>query len=202
MARAKNKALMKLPQETTDLANYEFHDRATEVYNHWMSGFTEDEIASFHNLKPDEVKKDLMYVQTRLPVRSIISHHNDRNRILVQREKSQDFRKLLGDTLKMGAEAILAAGVSPAGILKEFREATGMVQRAEPLIQVNTQQNFGSASPTNGRGINSTEDVIRKVLDRINHNALASNAPVQEAEIVSDAEPQEGDQEDQVPDED
>lgn len=104
---------------------------------------------------------DIQHIQGILPTRTVISQNNDRSRILLQRQQSEDFRRLLGQALKMDAQSFLAAGVSPAGILKEFREATGMIAKAEPMIAI--QQNINTVSHAGG-GIRSAEDLIRSVL--------------------------------------
>jgi K+-sensing histidine kinase KdpD len=180
MAKAPEYAIAKLaPPEANALA-YPNHDRANDVYSMWMSGYTEDEVADFTQIDVAEVKKDLMYVNTKLTTRQIIAHNNDRSRIMLQRNESENFRNMMRDALGVDVRTLLAAGVSPAGILKEFREATGMVQKAEPLLQINTQIN--QASTTTG-GITSAEDVIRRVLNQINQDT----PPPEESEVI-DAE--------------
>jgi len=186
MAKSPEYSVAKLaPPEVQALA-YPNHDRANDLYGYWMTGYTEDEIASFTGLDIEEVKKDLMYVNTRLSTRQIIHHNNERQRILLQRHNSEDFRRLMSESLQTPAHIMIENGMSPATILKEFREATGLVQKAEPLIQVNT------AAPATG-SITSAEDVIRRVL-----NQISQETPPVEAEIV-DAEVERSD-EDHVPD--
>ncbi len=198
MAKAPEYLIPKIAPDQSVALDYPFHDRAQQLYNQWISGFTEDEIALFHQLPLEEVKRDLMYVQTKIPVRQIIAHNNDRNRIMVQREQSESFRRLFKESLELSAAQLVANGLSPAGILKEFREATGMVQKAEPLIQVNSQQNFIGGGASGSNGVTSAEDVIRKVLDRINQNALPEPGPeVIDVEAGGSTEPLE---EDQIPD--
>ena len=190
MAKSPEYSVAKLaPPEVQALA-YPNHDRANDLYGYWMTGYTEDEIASFTGLDIEEVKKDLMYVNTRLSTRQIIHHNNERQRILLQRQNSEDFRRLMSESLQTPAHIMIENGMSPATILKEFREATGLVQKAEPLIQVNTQVN--NAAPSTG-SITSAEDVIRRVL-----NQISQETPPVEAEIV-DAEVERSD-EDHVPD--
>ena len=193
MAKAEGFALAKIaPPETTALA-YPNHDRAYDLYGMWMTGYTEDEIASFASLDVEEVKKDLMYVNTRMSTRQIIQHNNDRERIILQRQNSEDFRKLMKEALQISATQYLDNGMTPAGVLKEYREATGMVQKAEPLIQVNTQVN--NTGGTAGGAITSAEDVIRRVLGELN------NAAPQEVEYIQDAE-EATESDDSVPDPD
>lgn len=197
MAEAPGYAVAKLAPPDSNALAYPNHDRANDIYSMWMSGYTEDEIADFISLDVAEVKKDLMYVNTKLTTRAIISHNNDRQRIMLQREESEAFRKMIKDSLAQPVVSLLAAGISPAGILKEYREATGMVQKAEPLLQINTQIN-NSTSPAGG--ITSAEDVIRRVLNQINLDQSAHTPEpqdYQDAEIVgSDSDT------DQIPDPD
>jgi hypothetical protein len=182
MAKAPEYALAKLaPPESNALA-YPNHDRANDVYSMWMSGYTEDEVADFVQVDVAEVKKDLMYINTKLTTRQIISHNNDRSRIMLQRNESEAFRAMMHGALSVSVGNLLAAGISPAGILKEFREATGMVQKAEPLLQINTQINN---TPASTGGITSAEDVIRRVLNQIDQENPPD--PDQGPEIV-DAE--------------
>jgi hypothetical protein len=141
---------------------YPNHERACRVYSQWLAGYSEEEVAEFFGIQPRDVELDVQHIHGILPTRTVIAHNNDRSRILVQRQQSEEFRRLMGEALKTSANDYLNAGISPAGILKEFREAVGQVQKAEPLVQVNTQINTG-----NGYGITSAEDVIRLVLARI-----------------------------------
>jgi hypothetical protein len=202
MAKAPEYAIAKIqPPEGTSLA-YPNHDRANDVYGIWMSGYTEDEVAEFLSLDVSEVKRDLMYVNHRLTTRQVISHNNDRNRIMLQRSESEAFRQMMKDSLSVPVAALLAAGISPAGILKEFREATGMVQKAEPLLQINTQVN--NQTTTSG-GVTSAEDVIRRVLSQINQETppLADMDSAIEAEVVDpEDQPSSNDDTDRVPEED
>jgi len=199
MAEAPEFALAKLAPQT-NAVGYPNHDRANDVYNFWMCGYTEDEIASFMEIEVVEVAKDLMYVNTKLSPSQIIKHNNDRHRIILQRNNSEDFRRLMKESLQMTAAQYLNEGMTPAGILKEFREATGMVQKAEPLLQINTQIN----APANvGGGINSAEDAIRRVLKEINQAeppGPQNIVEVQASEVEEDDAEQEG-REDGVPDE-
>ena len=47
------------------------------------------------------------------------------------------------ESLSTPASALLAADISPAGILKEFCEATGVVQKAEPLAEADGRRRAG-----------------------------------------------------------
>ena len=186
------------PKESNVLA-YPNHDRANDVYSMFITGYCENEIADFLSIDVLEVNRDLMYVNTRLSPRQIISHNNERARIILQRQNSEDFRRLMAESLRTPALSLLAAGISPAGILKEYREATGMVQKAEPLLQINTQINNSQAATT---GIQSAEDVIRRVLDQINQDAPENQEPIDvEAEDL-EGQPEPDSDKGQIPDDD
>lgn len=190
MAKTNEFSLAQLsPKESNALA-YPNHDRANDLYGFFMTGYTEDEIALFMGMDVSEVQKDLMYVNTKLSVRQIIQHNNDRSRILLQRENSLNFQNLMKDSLSTSAETLIAAGLSPASILKEYREATGMVQKAEPLLQINTQIN--NQPTASSGGIQSTEDVIRRVLNQINQSVPESpeiiDAEVSDQEDLDDSD--------------
>jgi DNA-binding CsgD family transcriptional regulator len=194
MAKADEHALAKLAHPESNALAYPFHDRANDLYGMWMTGYTEDEISLFMGISVDEVKKDLMYVNTRLSTNQIIKHNNDRTRILLQRNESEAFREMMKDSLSQSVEKMINVGLSPASILKEFREATGMVQKAEPLLQINTQVN---TTRSVGGGVTSAEDIIRRVLNEINQETLDPvdsselhlvDPPVIDAEVVDSEE--------------
>ena len=147
-----------------DRTAYPNHDRACRVYSQWLAGYSEEEVADFFGIEPRDVELDVQHVHGILPTRTVIAHNNDRSRLLVQRQQSEEFRRLMGEALKTPATDYLSAGISPAGILKEYREAVGQVQKAEPLVQFNTQQNFLGSGPAARLGITSAEDVIRMIL--------------------------------------
>jgi hypothetical protein len=162
-----------------DRTSYANHDRACRVYSQWLAGYSEEEVADFFGIQPRDVELDIQHVHGILPTRTVIAHNNDRSRLLVQRQQSEEFRRLMHESLSTPASALLAAGISPAGILKEFREATGMVQKAEPLVQVNTQVN--NAGGTMGGGITSAEDAIRRVLSAMaEEDSRAATVPAAE----------------------
>jgi hypothetical protein len=141
-----------------------------------LAGYTEEEVAKFFGIEPRDVELDVQHIHGVLATRTVIAHNNDRSRLLVQRQQSEEFRRLMGEALKTSATDYLNSGISPAGILKEFREATGMVQKAEPMVQVNTQINTG-----NTQGITSVEDLIRRVLaNRANEERQVATAPADE----------------------
>ena len=147
-----------------DRTDYTNHKRAQQVYSQWMAGYAEEEIARFFGIELQEVLRDIQHIHQVLPTRTVIAHLNDRNRILIQRAEQEQYRRLLADALATPVDNYLQAGVSPVGPMKEFREATGMVSKAEPLLQINAQQNIIGGTPENGSGIRSAEDAIRRVL--------------------------------------
>jgi len=155
-------------QESKDL-EYPEANRAHKVYASWMSGYTPEEIAKSKGLEVEQVEKDLEYVSQSLPVRTLIAHGNDRSRILLQREQSDDFRRLMKESLEKTATDYIKEGLSPAGALREFREAVGMVEKPGTFVTLN--QAFvspGSVNSPIGSGApRSAEDLIRKVLKRI-----------------------------------
>lgn len=155
-------------QESKDL-EYPEANRAHKVYASWMSGYTPEEIAKSKGLEIEQVEKDLEYVSESLPVRTLIAHGNDRSRILLQREQSDDFRRLMRESLEKTATDYIKEGLSPAGALREFREAVGMVEKPGTFVTLN--QAFVSPgsvnSPTGSGAPRSAEDLIRRVLKRI-----------------------------------
>lgn len=145
---------------------YKNSQRAAKVYSHYLSGFAEDEIAYFFKISETEVKLDLQYVQSGMSPRAIIAHNNDRARILVQREQSDKYRRLLKDSLAKPVDEWLASGISPVGVMKEYRESVGMVQRPEGMsINFNRQtNNTANVFSGNGTPIRGVEDIIRGIL--------------------------------------
>lgn len=190
MAKVDEHALTKtdvIPAHPKTLG-YEHHKRACMVYSHWRSGYTEEEISDFMELDIDEIRKDLQHINVTLPVRRIIQDNNDRSRIMLQRQEQINYNKLLGEALQTDSAAYLQAGISPAGILKEFREAVGLTQKPQPLIQVNTQQNYLGEETHTGAGVRSAEDAIRKVLAEMERD---------ESQEVIDVEPEESESEEE-----
>jgi len=193
--------IQKLAPVEANVEGYAQHERALRTYNAYLAGYTEDEIAAAYGIKVAEVKRDIMHVQASLPPRTLIQHHNERTRILVQREYSENFRKLLGRALELPPTQYLTSGVNPSGILKEYREATGMTSR-EPLIaiQQNINQSGGSGGPSVMSAV-TTEDIIRRVLDEEAKRqveatqAKAIDAIAEESE-AGDPAPEDGDSED------
>jgi hypothetical protein len=163
MTRAHETAIAKIGPGSTAL-EYLTHDRAVDIYNSWAVGFSEGELAKFYGVEVEEVKRDMAHIMSTMSPRLIIHDRNNRLRIVLQREYDKDFENLMSGSLKMGADQYIAAGISPAGVLKEYREATGMVQKAEPLIQVNTQINNPANAGIGGKKIRCAEDMIRMVL--------------------------------------
>jgi hypothetical protein len=169
-------------QESKEL-EYPNHKRAGKVYSSWMSGYTPEEIAEFEMITVKDVAADLRYITLSLPHRTVIAHNNDRSRILIQRQQSEDFQALLKRALTITADDYLAKGISPASTLREYREAVGMTEKPGAFVTFNTQQNFigaqGNISPGTPR---CAEDVIRRVLKKIEEQRVAT--PTLEATAV------------------
>jgi len=102
---------------------------------------------------------DIQHIQSVLPTRVLTAQINDRNRLLVLRSESVQYRRLLSDALAQPVGAYLAAGISPTGPMKEFREAVGMVERPG-AISLSLSQNV---SVTEGK-VTSFEDLLRRVI--------------------------------------
>jgi len=143
-------------------SDYPHHKRATRVYGHWLSGYVESEIAGFFGISEAEVERDVQHVQAMLSPKVIIAQHNDRARILLQRAQSENYRRLLGQALEMAAEDYLRAGLTPATVLREYREAVGMQERPAPQsVNVTTCLTGNAALPR------SPEEIIRHVRTRM-----------------------------------
>ena len=158
----------------------------------------------------EDIERDLREVHLAMPARALIQATNDRNRIMIQRAESEQYRAMLKDSLETPAKAYIDAGITPAGILREFREAVGMVQSG-PSVALQQQTNIfdrrGSAQrdplPQEG-GITSAEDLIRKVVETMGTEdtlgaALGPDDPIEEA--AGDMPPEEPAEAD-IPEED
>jgi len=183
-----------------NITDYPNADRANKAYSHFISGYTEEEIAKFLSATPEEIELDIQHVRSCLPTRTIISQENDRNRILLQRTESQKYRRLLSAALDIPVEQYLTSGVSPVGPLKEFREAVGMQERPGG-INVNVEQKSltVNAGGSGSNGLTSSEDILRRVMDRM---AARQELPPQEAPIEVEAEAVGAGEGDEIPDPD
>jgi hypothetical protein len=148
-----------------DRTKYEFHERAQQVYSQWMSGIPEEEIATFFKIERVDVLRDIQHVQQTLPVRTVISHLHDRNRILILRAEGEKYQELLHQSLDTPALEFLRNGVSPTGVLKEFREATGMVEKPGGIaVSISQKTGILVGSGGNVSRIRSPEDLIRSIV--------------------------------------
>lgn len=145
-----------------DRTEYPQHRRAQQTYSQWMSGFSEEEIARFFQIEVEDVLRDVQHIHQVLPVRTVVAHLNDRNRILIQRAEGEKYRRLLSQSLSTPVERYLQAGVSPVGALKEYREAVGMVEKPGSLSISVTQ----AVGVSNDRP-RSSEDLLRKVIEKM-----------------------------------
>lgn len=173
---------------------YPQHDRAVITYNHYISGFTEEEIVSFFQATGEEcelsdILRDIQHIKTLHPTRVLIAHENDRNRLLLQRTEGKQYRRLLGEALAMKAEQFLAAGMSPSSPLKEYREAVGMSEKPGINVSVNQQSLSINGGETKTKsGFRSSEDLLRNVMDRMKANQ-AQIPQVSESTIEAEAVP-------------
>jgi hypothetical protein len=147
-----------------------------KCYNMFIAGYAEEEVAKHMNVDIVVVERAIEHTRSCLSSRTIISHNNDRHRILLQRTESEKYRKLLGDALNTPVQDYLAAGIAPAGTLREFRQAVGMEEKPGAM-NINVTQN----SAINIRSeIRSSEDLLRSVIKRMaEKNAMDVNAPLQ-----------------------
>jgi hypothetical protein len=140
---------------------------AAKIYNLFIGGYTEEEVSEHFEVPVRTVERAVQHTRSCLSGRTIISHNNDRLRILVQRSESEKFRALLADALSIRAEEYLRAGVSPSSTLREFRQAVGMEEKPGSFslnLTKNTAIMSGSHSGACGTGIRSFEDLLRAVL--------------------------------------
>jgi hypothetical protein len=156
-------------------ADYEFADRAIQVHSHWVVGYDEPEIAAFFHLTELEVAQDLQWVRSRMTPRQINVMDNDRDRIKLHRVHSREYSRLLEESLKTTAKEYIAAGMSPVGPMKEYRQAVGMEEKPGGLaISFNNTKNTANiiapssgVSPANlggGGKIRSFEDLVRSII--------------------------------------
>jgi hypothetical protein len=132
-------------------------------YNMFIAGYTEEEVAHHMGVRVEVVERAIEHTRSCLSSRTIISHNNDRQRILLQRAESDKYRKLLGDALNISAKDYLAAGITPAGTLREYRQAVGMEEKPGNMSISVTQNSAISVRPE----VRSSEDVLRRVIARM-----------------------------------
>lgn len=158
---------------------YPAAERAAVVYLHYQTGYSEAEIASFQGVDEATIRADIAYMQSTFPPRILVAHGNDRLRLVVQKAQSAQYQELLRQTLQIPAEEFLAAGVSPTGALREYREAVGMTEKPGAIaVQVNQQVNLSAQ-------FSSAEDVLRKVMLNLEKPAAIETSAVE----VTSAEP-------------
>lgn len=188
---------------TTAVAEYEFAARAAEVYALYAVGYELDEIAAHLKISEYDAESDLMYIRKNLTSRQVISMSNDRERIILQKKNAQRYRRIMEEGLDMSAKDYAAAGLSPVGIMKEYREAVSMTEKPGGLSLSFTKntQNIVSGNgvhPVNisGRnGIKSYEDLVRMIIEQDPSCALQpvdddvqDNIPPENIDAVIDAE--------------
>jgi len=185
----------------TAVADYEFIDRAYKCHSHWMVGFEPDEIAAYFDITEDEVKRDLQHVQANMTPAAVTKMFNDRQRIRIQRDQSYNYEKLLKDSLNKGPDDYIDKGMNPSGILREYREATGLTERGAGIniaFNKNTQINNPGAPPgriDNTSGVKSMEDVVRLVIEQDPSCGLEPVAEDIEDQMIIEAQAAEADEE-------
>ena len=164
--------------------DYPNHERASKAYTIYISGYTQEEIAKFLGCSLEDVEADITHMHSVVNTPTIIRHENDRNRILIQRTEGERYRKMLAQTLSIPAEQYLAAGITPVGPMKEFREAVGMVVKPDAVgVHVSqTQVNVSGGGST----ISSSEDLLRSVMAKLKTNYDSSQEPI-DVEVVDPA---------------
>lgn len=160
---------------TTAVAEYEHADRANQAHNQYCVGYDIDEIAAFFGVSELDIQRDLQHVRSNLSPRQVIAINNDRARIKLQREDTDRYGKIMSESLGISAMKYIEKGMSPAGPMKEFREAVGMTEKPGGLA-INFTRNTanilnpgGGVHPANvsGRGgIKSYEDLVRMVIEQ------------------------------------
>jgi hypothetical protein len=156
-----------VPTINPGLVEYENKDRAKVVHAQWMVGFAECEIAAFFGITEADVRVDLQWIQGQMSPRQLSAQSNDRTRLQIQREQSAEYNRLLKESLTVGAKEWLLNGLSPAGILKEYREAVGLTEKPGGIAISFTKNtaNFGGGGTNAAGGIRSAEDMIRRVIE-------------------------------------
>lgn len=171
--------------------DYPEHARAVEAYNHYISGYREEEIADFFRsigmeCTVEEIERDIQHIKTMHPTRVLIAHENDRNRLLLQRTEGTEYRRLLGEALKLKAEQFLAAGISPTSSLREYREAVGMTEKPGGINVHVDQRSLNIGPGATNSGISSSEDLLRSVMNRMRaQNQISQESEVFETEAAS-----------------
>ena len=171
------------PEKQISNNDYPHHRRADIAYTHYISGRIPSEIVEFLRFQgiectEQDIEYDIQHIQTRLPTRTLIAHENDRNRLLIQRTEGEQYRRLLGEALKVQASTYLAAGVSPTGVLKEYRESVGQ-QEKPGAMNINVSQNTMNVGGAAASGIGSSEDLLRRVMSRMKADQAALPAVIE-----------------------
>ena len=144
-----------------------------KCYNMFIGGYTEQEVATHMGVTETEVERAIQHTRSCLSSRTIIGHNNDRHRILLQRTQSEKYRRLLGESLSTPIETYLSAGIGPAGVLREYRDAVGMTEKPGALsVQMNQQINMVGSSR-----ITSSEDLLRHVMAKLRQDEPVTTEP-------------------------
>jgi hypothetical protein len=194
-----------------DRTEYEHHSRAQQVYSQWMSGTPESDIAGFFGITEIDVLRDIQHIQQVLPVRTVISHLHDRNRVLILKAEGKQYQELLHQSLNTPAAEFIKNGVSPTSVMKEYREATGMVEKPGSMISITKNTaNFGGGPPGeiplanfggNGRP-RSFEELLRMIIAADPICGLQPVIEVEAQESVAPADSQIAEEDEKVQGED
>jgi hypothetical protein len=182
-----------------DRTQYEHYERAEKVYSQWMAGISDEEIASFFEIELADVLRDVQHTQQILPVRTVIAHLHDRNRILILKAEGDKYQKLLSQSLETPASEYIKNGVSPTSVMKEYRECTGMTEKPGSMINITKNTaNFGGGAPgeiplanfgSNGRP-RSFEHLLRMIVAADPSCSLSPPTDIAAKEIEAPDTPQ------------
>jgi len=172
--------------------DYEFKDRAHDVYRRWMGGAEEEDIASHLGLALSEVKADMEFVRSTLPTVQQLNQQNLRMKIIIQREASADYAQRVRELASMTVKEMTDMGLRPEAILKMVKEAMGdYYQQTGPSVNIDLSRNTLTSTSAdrnlvvnNGGAPTCMEDVVRRLLD----SGDEGEAVDVEASPVDDAE--------------
>lgn len=186
-----------------EVQEYEHIDRAYKCHSQWMVGFDPDEIAAYFEITEIQVKRDLQHVQSKMTPAAVTKMFNDRQRIRIQRDQAYNYESLLKESLMKKPDEYIDKGMNPAGILREYREATGLTERGAG-VNINFNRNtaninapgMGAGRVDNAIGVRSMEDVVRLVIEQDPSCGLEPVAEDLEDQMLIEADAEDGSFED------
>lgn len=92
-----------------------------QVFGHWRRGFTNEEIAWFFGISPEEAESCILDVQKRISPERLRLDNETRDEILAFKNGSVEEK--LGESLSKSSDQHLAEGRNPAEALRSYREA-------------------------------------------------------------------------------